>query len=76
MPKQGKGMRCKYASNDMAKAVAQVQLGNLSIRKAAETFNVPRSSLHDHISGRMEVHATPGKRTVFPAEVEHLLQTC
>ena len=57
----------------MEEAVSEVNRGNLSIRKAASIYNVPRSSLHDRISGRVATDALPGKQTVFPANVERLL---
>lgn len=73
MPKKGKGIRCQYNHDDLDKAVNQVNLGHMSIRKAAATFGVPKSSVHDRISGRVDISARPGKQTVFPPEIERLL---
>ena len=59
--------------NDMDKAIHEVNVWNMSIRLAAATYHVPKSSLHDRISGRVEIGALPGKQPVFPCHVERLL---
>ena len=45
----------------MQKAVAAVETTGLSIRKASELYNVPKSSLHDRVTGKVKVNAKPGR---------------
>ena len=45
----------------------------MSIRKAAKFLGIPKSTLSDRITGRVDEGATPGKITVFPSEVENKL---
>ncbi len=44
----------------MEKAVCAVVGGELSIRRAAQQYNVPRSTLGDHVSGRVQPGAVCG----------------
>ncbi|KAH3694692.1 hypothetical protein DPMN_082133 [Dreissena polymorpha] len=49
--KRGNTMR--YSVSDLQKAVDAVQSKQLSIRKASETFAVPKSTIADRITGNM-----------------------
>lgn len=56
----------------MEKAVASVE-GGESIRRAAEKFGIPRSTLHDRTSGKVQMDAQPGKKPYLSiAEEEEL----
>ena len=44
----------------MCKAVVAVEQGGDSIHLAADTYGVPQSTLHDHVSGKVEHGAKPG----------------
>ena len=48
----------KHALDDVS------QLG-LSVREAASKWGVPKSTLHDRLSGRIEVHRRAGPPTVL-----------
>ena len=41
----------------MCKAVVAVEQGGDSIHLAAHTYGVPQSTLHDHVSGKVEYGA-------------------
>ena len=56
----------------MEKAVAAVEKGE-SIRRAAEMFQVPRSTLHDRVSGRVKMDSKPGKTPYLSASEEEEL---
>ncbi|XP_033725586.1 uncharacterized protein LOC117315461 [Pecten maximus] len=71
MPRKGKGIRVQYDHMSMDKAVTAVKAHDLSIRQAAITFGVPKSTLGDRLSGRVEEGSSPGKRPFFPLEVEN-----
>ena len=53
----------------MGDAVDAVKNG-LSIRQAANRFQIPRSTLADRISGKVEANAKPGRRTTLPQHIE------
>ena len=58
-----------WKEQDMAAAVQSVRSGKLSIRKAAAEFNVPKSSLGNRISGRVEHGKQNGSETLLdPAD--------
>lgn len=51
---------CDWSDVSMTKAMAMVEKG-MSIRRASEMFGVPKSSLHDRVSGRVQHGSQPGK---------------
>lgn len=54
----------------LEKAVSAVEKGELSIRKAAVRFNVPKSTIGDRISGRFKLHVKNGRPPCIPVDVE------
>lgn len=65
--------RGSYQKNDpsvMEQAVKAVQSGALSLRKAAEKFNVHKSTLHDRVTKRVTINAKPGRKPVLSNEIE------
>ena len=48
----------------------------MSIRKAAEANSIPRSTLHDHVKGKLEVGSQPGPPTVLTSDEEGVLVDC
>ena len=73
MPRVSQGMKKKYEPGALNAAIEAYQRGQLSMRKAAATFGVPLTTLHDHLSGKVEPGALSGRGTVFSTEVESLL---
>ena len=65
-----KGIYVKYSQESLEKAVSLIRSGTLSLRKAAQRFGIPRSTLSDHVTGKIQPGATPGKAPVLPREVE------
>ena len=43
-----------------AKAVEAIQLGKLTVRWAAELYGVPKATLHDHVTGRVQPDSVSG----------------
>ena len=72
----GSRIRCSYrqwASKNMEGALLAVENG-ASVRRAAEIYGVPKSSLHDRLAGKVELHATSGPRPYLSvAEEEELV---
>lgn len=42
----------------------------MSVRKAEQEFKVPKATIHDHVSGKVEAGARPGKPPAIPTEIE------
>ena len=50
-----------WSDVSMEKAVTAVEKGE-SVRKSAVKYSVPRSTLHDRVSGKVQLGAQPGKK--------------
>lgn len=57
----------------MAAAVNEVKNGFLSLLKASKKYNVPKSTLHDHVTDRVKEGAVNGKTPVLTADEEKQL---
>ncbi|KAJ8306327.1 hypothetical protein KUTeg_016872 [Tegillarca granosa] len=71
MPRKSKQLRLQYDPKALENAVAAVKAKVMSIRKAAKHYDVPRSTIGDRISGRVKEGTSPGKKPVYPIEVEN-----
>ena len=60
----------RWNSESMEKAVKEVELG---IRQACEIFSVPKSSLHDRVSGKVDCKARSGPTPYLSFEEEEEL---
>ena len=67
------GPRRLWDDASMSKAVVAVEQGGDSIRRAADKYGVPRSTLHDHVSGKVEHGAKPGRDAYLSLEEEEEL---
>ena len=66
--------KCKWKAEDMENAVKACKEGT-SVRKAAEKFHVPKSSLQDIISGKNKIGSRVGRKPVFkPHEEKELVE--
>ena len=68
-PKYYKG----YSSETFDLAVNAVVEGGLSIRRAAEEYAVPKSTLGDHVQGRVLAGAVGGRQRYLSASEEKML---
>jgi len=57
----------------MQKAISSVEHEGISLRRATEMYGIPRSTLHDHVSGRIEHGALPGPNPCLTREEEEEL---
>ena len=62
----------EWQSVSMEKAVTAVEQG-MSIRRAAESFAVPRSTLHDRTSGKIRMDSRSGRKPYLTVEEEEEL---
>lgn len=70
------GHRGKYKSwseLSMQSAIKAVELGEISVRQAAEMYSVPRSTLHDRLTGKVQYGARPGPNPYLTREEEEEL---
>ena len=58
-----------WTQESLDQAIAAVHKGT-SIRRAADMFGVPRSTLHDHVSGKVEQFAKQGPKPYLNTEEE------
>lgn len=61
----------QYHHSDLVKAVEAVRSNLMSIRKAEETFHVPKSTISDKVTGRSEIDANIGRKPSLPECVEN-----
>ena len=70
----------EYDANKVQKAYDSVQPGKLSVRRAAEEFGVPKSTLHDRVCGRVLTGSHSGPSRYLTDEEEdklvHFLHGC
>ncbi|XP_062587396.1 uncharacterized protein LOC134249051 [Saccostrea cucullata] len=65
--------RNKWNQESMAAAIADVKARKLSIHKASQHYNVPKSTLHDRISGRVKEDTVNGKPPILSSADEKQL---
>jgi hypothetical protein len=58
----------KYSKEN---AVKSVKDGIYSRQKASQVFGVPKTTIIDHVSGRIELTSKPGRKPVIPLEIEN-----
>jgi len=70
----------QWDNDSMLKAAIAVNEEGLSIRKASERYGVPRSTLHDRCTGKVDFNATPGPSKYLSVaeeeELAHFLVEC
>uniref|UniRef100_A0A0K8T922 HTH psq-type domain-containing protein n=1 Tax=Lygus hesperus TaxID=30085 RepID=A0A0K8T922_LYGHE len=70
--KVGPRMLFKYEVENLNRAISAVKRRNLSLRKAAETFNVPKSTLARHLSSKKELLPHGGQKILTDHETQTL----
>ena len=68
-----RGKTLNYSTAQLEKAVQAVQQG-ASIRNAAASFGVPRSTIGDRISGKHDIHVEHGRPPHISPEIENKIQ--
>ena len=53
-------------------AVREVAEGNMTVRKAAVSYGIPKSTLHDHVKGKVQLGAAVGAQRYLTDEEEEL----
>lgn len=68
--KRGRNLQ-QYDHSDLVKPVESVRSNLISIRKAAETVHVPKSTICDKLTGRSEINANIWRKPSLPECVEN-----
>ena len=67
------GPRRQWSDEDMQNAITAVEQNGISLRHASEMYGVPRTTLHDHVTGRVEHGVLPGPKPYLSKEEEEEL---
>ena len=54
-----------YSAVSMEKAYEAVTAGKMSVQKAAEEYGIPKSTLHDRVSGKVALKARSGRKKLL-----------
>ena len=63
--------KAKYSKEELEQAMTAVEANELSMRQAAERFNIPRSTLHDNITEKHKGQI--GRKTVLTYDEERYI---
>jgi len=63
-----------WTSDRISKALEAVTLQGLTVRRAAEQYDIPKSTLHDRVSGRVMAGASSGPPKYLTDEEEDELE--
>ena len=63
----------KWSLNDLAAAVEDIREKKLSVRTAAAAHGIPKSTLFDYASGKVEIGSKRGPDTILTAAEEQML---
>lgn len=66
----------KYTEEDIPAAVVDVRNNELSIRKAAAKYNVPKSSISDRLTGKVIEGSKWGSKPVLGGTDENQMIDC
>ena len=59
-----------YTEDSLHHAIADVRCNKLSLRKAAQQYGIPKSSLSLYVSGKLQIGARRGPASILSAEEE------
>ena len=72
MAKKKNIYKASYMKEDLQQAV-EVRADRMSLRAASKKYGVPRSTISDRVTGRVNEEATSGRPPVLPRELETAL---
>jgi hypothetical protein len=70
-----RGKTLLYDQSNLAKALQATQNG-MSVRKAADLYKIPKSTLADRVSGRYTLDVVHGRPTAIPLDIETKIVEC
>ena len=60
----------KWREGDLINAIEEVQDGSLSVRRAAGKYGIPKCTLHDYLTQKVEIGTRPGPDHVIGKDLE------
>ena len=63
-------MAVRWKEEDLIKAIEEVQDRQSLVRKAAEKYGIPKSTLYDYLTNKVEIGARPGPDPVLGKGIE------
>ena len=77
LPNRPKKLK-QWSEEQMSLAVEAVRSGEMGVRRAHQEFGVPKSTLHDRISGKVQEGAVSGPQAYLTKEdsLVHFLVEC
>ena len=63
----------QYDADNLTRAVADVKTGTLSVRKAANMYSIPRSTIGNYVNGRSVPGTALGRKPALPQGIEREL---
>ena len=72
-PLRGRPLSYKLYKNENLKLATEAVSEGVTIRRAAEEYNIPRSTLHDHVSGRVLLGSKSGPQKYLSDDEENEL---
>jgi hypothetical protein len=73
MPRKRQKIYVRYKESDLENAIDAVKSKGMSFGKASKMFNVPKTTIVDHVTGKIKIGSKPGRKTVFPVDVENVI---
>lgn len=61
---------CKYSLEDLKKAIQDVKTKTVRLGKAAETYNVPKTTIFDHLKKEIIQQPRSGRKPIFTDDQE------
>jgi hypothetical protein len=68
-----RGKTLNYDQAALEQAVQEVRAGRMSVRLAAESFSVPKSTIGDRLSGKYSMNVNHGRPPALPRNVEEVI---
>lgn len=70
MPRKNKNKYQQYNSDDLKAAVEAVRTKQMSVRAAATTYGVPKTTISDRITHRVDDDVKNGRPPLIPIDIE------
>jgi transposase len=65
MPRKGQKIYVKYKESDLERAADAVKSKGTSFGKASNMFNVPKTTIFDHVTGKIKKRSKTRRKNSF-----------
>lgn len=70
MARKSKHIYSKYDERCLKQAVQSVKAGVISLRQASKQYGIPKSTISDRLTGKIQTDAKPGCPPAVPRDIE------